>query len=184
MTSGSTAAQGSPARLVLPVSALQSPYTDAYRVLMKSAQINHTTAPVIKLAFAAVTSGFLEYIATAKAGRNAEAHNPMNIAVARAMILPGIRNAIITLAIIMISTPTWFALIDNAHWRPLPQRSHIRAVPIVWKRELSVDIAAASSVTMNSTTNQSGIAWLMKIGMIVSTLPPGATWTAIFETVW
>jgi len=71
----------------------------------------------------------------------------MNIAVAMAMMLPGIRNAIITLATIMIRIPTWFARIERAHTRPLPQTSQISEVPIAWKRELSVDIVAARRVT-------------------------------------
>ena len=132
---------------------------------------------------AANSSGFFAYTATANMGRKAEAQSPMNIAVAIAMMLPGIRKAMMTLATIMINTPTWLARSERAHFLPRPQRSQIRAVPIEWNRELNVDIAAARRVTMNNTTNQSGIAMLMKIGMIVSTFPPD-TWIAIFPMVW
>ena len=73
-------------------------------------QTNQVIAPTSRLIFAAIRDTFLENSAWVNSGRNAAAHSPMNIAVARAMMLGGIRNARPTLATIMMPAPTLLAL--------------------------------------------------------------------------
>src|SRR5690606_2819571 len=140
ITIGSMALQGYARTPTVPRRAFERPNTAAYFVLTKKAQMNQTSAPMTRLAFAARGSGLLQYTATAKMGRNADAQRPMNIAVAIAMILPGIRNAMITLITIIARTPAWFARRERAHSLPLPQTSQIRAVPIAWNCDDRVDI--------------------------------------------
>ena len=109
---------------------------------------------------------------------------PMNIAVARAMMLPGRMKARTTLTTIMTTVAIWIGRIAALPESVRRARSNPSDVPMTWKRALSVDIAAARSASMKMTTKRSGIDALMKFGMIVSTLPLGAAARAIKPSVW
>jgi hypothetical protein len=108
----------------------------------------------------------------------------MNIAVARAMMLPGITYASRTEKTIITIVPACTPTIEAFRPRQVRQMSKPREVPIVWKRELRVDMAAARRESMKMVTKRSGMLALMKFGMIVSILPAVAAYTAICPEVW
>ena len=107
----------------------------------------------------------------------------MNIAVARAMMLPGMTKAITMLAAIMTTVAIRIGRIVAPFAPVRRMTSNPSDVPMTWKRELSVDIAAARSASMNMTMKRSGIDALMKFGMIVSMLPSVAAARAIKPSV-
>ena len=144
-------------------------------------QTNQLMVPTSRLIFAASKDTFLENRAWVNSGRNAAAQSPINMAVARAMMLGGIKNASPTLARIMMPAPTLFALREEQASNSQRllfgikrevlkclQTSCPAADPMVWNIELRVDMAAANNVSMNSTITMSGMDALMYKGMILS----------------
>ena len=69
--------------------------------------------------------------------------------------------------VISVLSPCFFVRLRNRSW-PI-------AEPVTWNSELSVDIAADSSVSENKYRITGGSASRMNIGMIKSGLPPAAS---------